>query len=310
MKRANLDPSKAEDVNTFLQSAYSNSSARDVLSKLMTQREQYEGKAAQFGRAPGLAAAGPLMAKDPFVAYEAVFAQLRTLAGQAPIMDATAAGLNKISSGIVGLNAAINEGAQEGGWLNRFGKEAEERWATTKREASSAWDTLQKLDRATAINPKYLGLGRNGIFNPYGSMYPEAEDPMGSAYSRRQFRSKEYWEGLGREGASAESAARLRREAERFDAAKPFVVPGLSKTMTYGTGVSGGDETVSVSGEVHGEVKQLIEITASQYFETLVQNAQNAIKLAGQITSNGVGSTGKSSPDAAAPATPAQPTAP
>jgi hypothetical protein len=58
------------------------------------------------------------------------------------------------------------------------------------------------------------------------------------------------------------------------------------------------------SAEVHGEVRQTIEVKASQYFEALVQNAQNAIKLAGQYTANGVGSTGKSSPDAAAPSAP------
>ncbi|MCK1753808.1 hypothetical protein IVA78_00855 [Bradyrhizobium sp. 137] len=62
--------------------------------------------------------------------------------------------------------------------------------------------------------------------------------------------------------------------------------------------------TLTGSAEVHGEVKNIIEVKASQYFEALVQGAQNAIKLVGQYTANGVGSTGKSSPDAAAPAAP------
>ena len=88
---------------------------------------------------------------------------------------------------------------------------------------------------------------------------------------------------------------------ERLDAAKSsLAAPGFTDTMAYGTGI-GGDKSLSVSGEMHGEVKQLIEVKASQYFEALVQNAQNAISLAGQLTSSGVGSTGKSSPDAAAP---------
>lgn len=80
--------------------------------------------------------------------------------------------------------------------------------------------------------------------------YPQGEDPMGSDYARRQFRSKEYWQGLGREGASAESAARLGREAERFGATSPFAAPGVSPTMTFGTGVNGDDRTLSVSGDV------------------------------------------------------------
>lgn len=109
MKRVKLDPSKAEDVKTFLQGAYSNSSARDVLSKLMTQRTQYEAKAVQFEQAPGLKAAAVLPERDPFVAMEGVFAQLRNLATQAPMMDAAASGLNSLSGGIANFTKAMSD---------------------------------------------------------------------------------------------------------------------------------------------------------------------------------------------------------
>lgn len=303
MQKANLDPNKAEDVNTFLQSAYSNSSVRDVLSKLMTQREQYEGKAVQFGRAPGLAAAGPMMGKDPFVAYEAVFAQLRTLAGQAPVMDAAAQGLNTLSSAISGLNDAVKT---NGDWVKGFGDKAKGVWDNEVRDAKAIggvvkgaleWDKKWGTSMPSLV-PQWMG-GPKGWF-PNAS-YPAAEDPMGADYRRSQFHSKEYWNGLGREGASAESAARLRREAERFGTAKPFAVPGVTQSMLHGTGAENA-VPVTVEGRMEGEGKLAIDINAGSSLIDVVRRAEAAIQLVGQISSNGVGSTGKSSPDAAAPA--------
>jgi hypothetical protein len=70
---------------------------QDVFSKLITQREQYQAKAGQYEKAPGLEGAQPLLWKDPFVGYEAVLARLRNLATQAPLMDAAAAGMAKVA---------------------------------------------------------------------------------------------------------------------------------------------------------------------------------------------------------------------
>ena len=53
-------------------------------------------------------------------------------------------------------------------------------------------------------------------------------------------------------------------------------------------------------GKITGEAKLTVGITSQ--FTQLVERAENAIKLAGQYVANGVGSTGRSSPDAAAPA--------
>ena len=79
---------------------FSNRTVADVFTKLISQREQYQAKAAQYEKAPGLEGAKPLLTKDPFVGYEAVLAQLRNLATQAPLMDAAASALAKLSGAI------------------------------------------------------------------------------------------------------------------------------------------------------------------------------------------------------------------
>jgi hypothetical protein len=266
----------------------------------MVQREQLQAKPGQYNAAKGLEAAAELPRRDPFVAYEAVFAQLRTFASQAPVMDATAEGLNNLSSGISTLNDAV----KPGGWLYDFGKEAKARWETTKKEFDALKNVGSRVlewDKKTGIDPTWLGLGKQP--------YPAAEDPMGADYSAKAFRSKEYWGGLGREGASAASAARLRREAEAMAARSPaFTAPGVSQTMTYGTGISGTDDgnagqaSVSVSGTVEGEANVKIKIEAPELIKAYYE-AINAMKMVGQIrNTNGPGSTGRSSPDAQAPA--------
>lgn len=79
--------------------------------------------------------------------------------------------------------------------------------------------------------------------------------------------------------------------------------PEVSDTMKFGTGVGGDKGTVTAaltgSAEVKGEAK--LTIGVSSQFITLVERAEQAIKLAGSLHANGPGSTGKSSPDAAAP---------
>ncbi|MBR0907023.1 hypothetical protein [Bradyrhizobium liaoningense] len=311
LQKKGVDVNDNVKVSEVLSKLFSNRVVGDVFSKLITQREQYQAKAGQYAKAPGLEAAAQLPVKDPFVAYEAVFAQLRNLATQAPVMDAAASGLNKISGSIASLNDAVGQGEFSGffSWISRtmseFSDQAAKSISGDIKDAKMIGGAISKVldwDKAFGVNPKWLGLGgKEGPNKPFvGDL-----DPMGGDYTRKSFHSKEYWEGLGREGASADSAARLRREKERQFATSPaFAAPGISETMTYGTGVSG-DKTVQAqltgSAEVHGEVRQVIEVNPSQYFEALVQNVQNAIRLSGQFTANGPGSTGKSSPDANAP---------
>ncbi|MVT69987.1 phage tail tape measure protein [Bradyrhizobium pachyrhizi] len=88
------------------------------------------------------------------------------------------------------------------------------------------------------------------------------------------------------------------------------VVPEVSPTTTYGTGV-GGDKSVQAtltgSAEVHGEVENKIIVEASSSLLDVVKQAQSAIRLAGTLNSSGPGSLGHSSPDAAAPFPPQPP---
>jgi hypothetical protein len=76
--------------------------------------------------------------------------------------------------------------------------------------------------------------------------------------------------------------------------------PEITPTMTYGTGAG---SNLTVSGNVTGEGTITIKIEAGSTLIQAVEQAKTALKLAGQVNSNGPGSTGKSSPDAAAPAT-------
>lgn len=78
--------------------------------------------------------------------------------------------------------------------------------------------------------------------------------------------------------------------------------PEVTPTMTYGTG-TGGDKSsnVTVSGQMTGEGKLVLEINAGSSLIDVARRAEAAISMAASIQSNGPGSTGKSSPDAAAP---------
>jgi hypothetical protein len=106
------------------------------------------------------------MTRDPFVAYEAVFSQLKTLAGQAPIMDSAAQGLNALSGAISGLNETVQK---NGDWIREMTKGAGDKvskwWGSETRDAAAIWDVGKKVldwDRATAMAmpslvPQWLG---------------------------------------------------------------------------------------------------------------------------------------------------------
>jgi hypothetical protein len=87
-----------------------------------------------------------------------------------------------------------------------------------------------------------------------------------------------------------------------FDSSMPMV----GQSWTYGTGVgggSGGQLTANVTGNVEGEAQVTVKVEAGSSLLQVVEQAKSAMKLAGSINTNGAGSTGKSSPDAAAPPT-------
>lgn len=303
MRRMKLDPSKNEDINTFFNSFYSNESARNFGSKVVTQGDQYRAQARAFGNASGLDAAHPLMRRDPFVAYEAVFAQLRTFAGQAPVMDAAAEGLNNLSAGISTLNDAV----KPGGWLHDFGKEAKARWETTKKE----FDTVQGWGRAVLDWDKSVtewgkglldgGPGSNRLGTRRAADVPVSAWPSsapaipywGGGSNATYAPAGINWHGLN------PGAARL-GTGRRFTPPS-FPAPGVSESTVYGTGAPGDKAatTVTVDGVLKGEGKLLIEISAPSVLE-VVRRAEAVLKMTGRV-SNGPGGTGLSSPDAEAP---------
>lgn len=73
-----------------------------------------------------------------------------------------------------------------------------------------------------------------------------------------------------------------------FIPSSPSAFPGGSSSGTLG-----------VTGQVSGEAK--LTVNAGSALLDVVQRAENAIKLSGNIHSNGPGSLGQSSPDANAP---------
>jgi hypothetical protein len=82
--------------------------------------------------------------------------------------------------------------------------------------------------------------------------------------------------------------------------------PGVTDTMTFGTGV-GGDRgltaTLTGSEDVKGEVTGRFEVVPGSALLSLVESVQQMkIGLSGTLNANGPGSLGHSSPDAAAPA--------
>jgi len=83
-----------------------------------------------------------------------------------------------------------------------------------------------------------------------------------------------------------------------------YNMPELTPTMTYGTGIGGdrGQVTAQLtgSGEMHGEAE--LTVKAGSELLSVVEQAKQVIRMAGQFNASGPGSTGKSSPDAAAPA--------
>ena len=100
LQKKGVDTNDNTQVAASMSKLFSNRLVADIFTKLIQQEEQYRAKQPQYEKAPGLAAGAELGKRDPFVALEGLQAQLRNLATQAPLMDAAAAGLSKLSSAI------------------------------------------------------------------------------------------------------------------------------------------------------------------------------------------------------------------
>jgi hypothetical protein len=346
MQKKGIDVNDNVAVTKSLAQLFSNRTVQDVFSKLITQREQYQAKAGQYEKAPGLAGAGPLLSKDPFVAYESVLAQLRNMATQAPMMDAAAAGLGKISTAIGGITKRFSEGSTgekglmlTGGALTAgvagtaaaLGAKGLYQWftgagaltgAAAALDASAAALTAaagalaggKTMSQLAAGGATAAGAAGGGMASkiwaagaaalPYAPGAALVAGLGGGLLAMRQSVDDAGYAGL----TSGErmrrqrggSIAQMLRKQWGYDSSAS---PEMSDTMTYGTGV-GGDKTlnVAVSGDVKGEATITIKVEAGSSLLQVAQQARTALNLAGQVNSNGAGSTGRSSPDASAPA--------
>ncbi|MBR2117667.1 MAG: hypothetical protein IJ935_03140 [Afipia sp.] len=99
-KGINVDDATA--VTEFLSKAFSNRTVADLFGKLILQKTQYQGKDAQYQKAPGLAAAGELPGRDPFVAAEGFISQLKNFAASLtdPVFPVATSVLNSLSGAI------------------------------------------------------------------------------------------------------------------------------------------------------------------------------------------------------------------
>lgn len=77
LQKKKINPDDVTGVTKAMNEIFSNQLVSDIFTKLITQREQYQGKAVQFEKAPGIAGAQALPGKDPWVALEGSMAQLR-----------------------------------------------------------------------------------------------------------------------------------------------------------------------------------------------------------------------------------------
>jgi hypothetical protein len=356
MQKKGIDIDDNVKVTEALAKLFSNRTVQDVFSKLITQRQQYQAKAGQYEKAPGLEGAKALGAKDPFVAYEGVLAQLRNLATQAPLMDTAAAGLLKLSGAIASLNSMFSEGSRAdkigaglgvasvgavagvGGYgafklgsaiYQSFTGAAALTGSAAALDASAAaltaaaarlagGATLAEVAKggggaAAAAGAAGGGLGAKlwgGVSAGAWAIAPAAIAAGalgGAAWLTGGDEGRGTWwapsnpETAKRRKAHADFIRNARRSAWGYDSAGPEI----TDTMLHGTGV-GGDKglSVAVSGDVTGEATITIKVEAGSTLLQAVEHARTALKLAGQVNSNGPGSTGKSYPDAAAPVRP------
>lgn len=115
---------------------------------------------------------------------------------------------------------------------------------------------------------------------PIGMTMPDFEDMAPRAAGSRAGRASSIWNG--------ERGATRNYLASYDGSGKPSA------------DWSGGPSTVSVTGEMNGQATMTIKIEAPELLKVMSQ-AEAIVKMGGALRGNGPGSTGRSSPDAAAP---------
>lgn len=299
-------------VTEALAKLFSNRTVQDVFGKLITQREQYQAKAEQYGRAPGLAGAAGLQTRDPFVAWEGLMAQMRNFATLAPVMNTATAGLGELSFMIGRLNEAVATGKlPEESPMGRFLKRQRETgfWASSDNFREGQYRDLmstqlreldQKLSPGYGLDEKTAGALRlKRLDKQIGLDQSNNLRDMPGIFSDDDL---ERWQEIERERSRGNAYSRLGRGDT-----SSIPLPA-SRPSNLGAGafppvqpMEGAEQRVSVDGKVEGEAKLEVKVDASEYLKALVSKMEQGIKLIGSLSSNGPGSSGKSSPDANAP---------
>lgn len=310
----------ADDVKVVgaLAKIFSNRTVQDVFAKLINQQAQYQGKALQYERAPGLDAAGELMRRDPFVAYEAVFSQLKTLAGQAPVMNAAARGLNAISDAIANINKTIETGKIPRNTF--FGAIANDIENVGKGLGTSAADTneahrIQEQEAlAREIDQKLQHWGLTG--SALEQMRLKAFGLEGSIRAAKNLQNMPDIFTPEELKKNEDLQLELARERNRGNYGGRSGVPlptsdprGVDRGMPGVGDDAGGMSNVKVEGDVKGQIENNVnvKIDSSGLAHLVDEVKRTLVEITGKIrtlsaNSNGPGSTGRTSPDAQAPA--------
>jgi hypothetical protein len=304
MKKAGVKLDDPAEVAAFNSKFFSNRTAADVAGNLVSGQAQRIKRREQQEKATGMSGAEQLHTKDVGVALEAVNTQLTNMASSAKLAEAAIAGLN----GTMGLIQQAGEKLNEpGGWFDRGKKQLESEVRDAKAIGAAVEKVLDWDKSVTAAGRGWLDSGpgatRLGTRKPFEA---PASWPTSAAAvpwlstgepNTKYAPATTSWSDYFNPGST--------RLGSRKSFSPPsFPGPGVSDTTLHGTGIKG-PLSVNVAGSVSGEAKLNVNVNPSPWLIAVIERAQ-AIQLQGSL-GNGVGSTGKSSPDAAAPATPSHP---
>lgn len=298
-----VDPTNNAAVTSFLSKAFSNQTVADLFTKMITQREQYLRKGTQYDKAPGIAAADDLRGKDPFVAAAGATSQFSnsiTLLTEG-VMPAATAAMNAFASAV----GSVNEKARE----NPEVAKATGRSAAMAGVPAAAWGAgkLLSLTPGEGMIPNLLRMG-GGALATGGRMALRAIAPasiLDAILSAYKATGDAYGYGVPQGPGSKRYGMAVRQDAdERYGAQRPASLPLVGPTpparpADINTHV---DVKADVKGEgsITGQTHVTVKIDDGAVVKALenIQNAVAEMKGAMRLAGNGVGSTGKSGPDA------------
>lgn len=309
MRKAGVNTDDDLAVTQSLAKLFSNRTVQDAFAKLINQSAQYQGKAEQYNRAPGLNAAGELMKRDPFVAYEAVFSQLRTLAGQAPIMNAAAGALNSLAGAIANLNQTIETGqlpdTRGRRWWRKLTESAED---TNERnrisEMERRLDERERKLESWNLDPQTAARVRLEAHALRGGIYASKNlQNMPPIFTETELKANE------------DLQLELQRERNRgkYGGRSGVPLPVADPRSYKGEfppvqPLEGGTARVNVEGDFRAPLEIVVkaEIDSNGLARFVEEVKKTVADLAGKFSTlsantNGPGSTGRSSPDAQAP---------